>query len=143
MMISSSLQLSGGLRVLFQASILTQKPEGEMIQQMRNFAVRVVMITLLLIMLGLLISYLMRDSALSLQDILFWVGAAPIAFFSVGIFGSFRGRGDQGYQLSSTVMKQSANQRSVQETNDGSKRTSSNIAWVLGGLLVWLVSYFL
>lgn len=114
-----------------------------MIQQIRNFAVRVVLITLLLIMLSLLISYLMRESALSLQDTLFWVGAVPIALFSIGIFGNFSGRGNPGYQYSRTVMKESSNQRSVQETDDLSKRMSSNLAWVLGGLLVWLFSYFI
>jgi hypothetical protein len=114
-----------------------------MIQQLKHYAVRLLMKTLLLIMLSLLIWYLMRDTALSLQDTLFWVGAVPIAFFSIGIFGSFHGRGDPKYQLSKTVLSQSPNQRSVQESQDRSKRTSSSLTWVIGGLLVWLLSYFL
>ena len=114
-----------------------------MIQQLKHYAVRILLITLLLIMLSLLIQYVMRDSSLSLQDTLFWVGAVPIAFFSIGIFGNFHGRGDPEYQLSKTVLKQSPNQRSVQETDDASKHTSSGLIWVLGGLLVWLCSYFL
>ena len=114
-----------------------------MIQQLKHYAVRILMITLMLIMLSLLIWYLMRDTALSLQDTLFWVGAVPIAIFSIGIFGNFHSRGDPGYQFSKTVLKQSSNQRSVQETEDTSKRTSSSLTWFIGGLLVWLFSYFL
>jgi len=101
------------------------------------------MLTLLLIMLSLLISYMMRDSVLTLRDTLFWVGAVPIALFSIGIFGNFSSRGDPEYQLSKTVLEQSSNQRSIHETDDVSKRTSSNLIWVIAGLLVWVVSYFI
>lgn len=114
-----------------------------MLQQIKNFAVRILMLTLLLIMLSLLISYIMKESALTLQDTLFWVGAVPIALFSIGIFGNFSSRGDPEYQLSKTVLKQSPNQRSINETDDVSKQTSSNLTWFIAGLLVWLVSYFI
>jgi len=114
-----------------------------MLQQIKNYAVRILMLTLLLIMLSLLISYIMRESALTLRDTLFWVGAVPIALFSIGIFGNFSSRGDPEYQLSKTVLKQSSNQRSIHETDDVSKRTSSNLIWVIAGLLVWVVSYFI
>ncbi len=114
-----------------------------MIQQLKHYAVRLLMKTLLLIMLSLLIWYVMRDTALSLQDTLFWVGAVPIAFFSIGIFGNFHGRGDPEYQLSKTVLSQSSNQKAVQESQDTAKRTSSSLTWVIAGLFVWLLSYFL
>lgn len=114
-----------------------------MLQQIKNYAVRILMLTLLLIMLSLLISYMMKESGLTLQDTLFWVGAVPIALFSIAIFGNFSNRGDPGYQLSKTVLKQSPNQRSIHDTADVSKRTSSNLTWVIAGLLVWLVSYFI
>jgi len=114
-----------------------------MLQQIKNYAVRILMLTLLLIMLSLLISYIMKESGLTLQDTLFWVGAVPIALFSIGIFGNFSSRGDPEYQLSKTVLKQSPNQRSIHETDDVSKQTSSNFTWVIVGLLVWLISYFI
>ena len=131
------------LWVLLQISVSRKEAEEMMLQQIKNFAVRILMLTLLLIMLSLLISYIMKESALTLQDTLFWVGAVPIALFSIGIFGNFSSRGDPEYQLSKTVLKQSPNQRSINETDDVSKQTSSNLTWFIAGLLVWLVSYFI
>lgn len=131
------------LWVPVQISVAQNKAEGMMLQQIKNYAVRILMLTLLLIMLSLLISYIMKESGLTLQDTLFWVGAVPIALFSIGIFGNFSSRGDPEYQLSKTVLKQSPNQRSSHETDDVSKRTSSHLTWVIAGLLVWLVSYFI
>ena len=62
------------------------------IQHIRKLAVRTLVITLFLVMLSLLISYIMQDSPLSLKDALFWVGSVPIAFVSVSIFAPLSGR---------------------------------------------------
>jgi len=114
-----------------------------MIQHVKKIMIRILMITLLLIMLGLIIWYALGESTISLQDTLFWIGAAPIALFSISLFGSFSGRGDPEYQLSKTVLKESPTQRSLQEHKDQMTRTSSNLTWLIAGLLVWLFSYFL
>ncbi len=103
----------------------------------------VLLITLILLTVGLVIWFFMKDSQTTFQDILFYVGAAPIALFSIGMFGDFLGRGTQAYQLSRSVSKQSANQRSLNDAEDDKNRVYSGITWIIAGLLVWFISYFL
>ena len=87
----------------------------------------------------MVIKYLILDSKTSLQDILFWIGAIPIAIFSIGVFGDFYGRGDASYQLSRSVNNQSSNQRGVQDISD----LKSGLNWIMAGLFIWLYSYFM
>lgn len=114
-----------------------------MLQKLKNTGIRIIMVTLLLFVLGVALWYIIGESVLSLQDILFWVGAAPIAFFSIGMFGTFSGRGDPEYQLSKTVLKLSPNKRSEQDNKDQSEQTSFGLVGFVAGLLIWLISYFL
>ena len=111
------------------------------IQQIKETAVRILMITLFLVMLSLLISYIMRDSGLSLRDVLFWVGSVPIAFFSVSIFAPLSGRGWRKHESRGTPSNQSPEQRGSGKSSYTAKPISSGIAWFSAGLLVWLVSY--
>lgn len=111
------------------------------IQHIKETAVRVLMITLFLVMLSLLISYIMRDSRLSLKDVLFWVGSVPIAIFSVRMFAPLSGRGWRNYKGTEDILDQSPEQQLLPESSAAAKRTSSGLAWVTAGLLVWLVSY--
>ena len=99
------------------------------------------MTTLLLVMLSLLISYATRNSALSLKDILFWVGAAPIAIFSIFIFGILSGRGARVMKSIEDTSGQPVELRPPMKRCAASDQTSSGLAWVLAGLLVWLFSY--
>ena len=100
-------------------------------------------LSLVLLTVGLVIKHLMKESETTLQDILFWVGAVPIVFFSVGLFGNFLGRGHPSYQLSRSVSDQSSNQRGLQDIIDIKSRVTSGLSWILAGLLVWLYSYFM
>ncbi len=95
--------------------------------------------SLMLLVIGLVIKYLILDSKTSLQDILFWIGAIPIAIFSIGVFGDFYGRGDISYQLSRSVNNQSSNQRGVQDISD----LKSGLSWIMAGLFIWFYSYFM
>ena len=98
---------------------------------------------LFLIAVALVIRYLKKPSTISLQDILFYVGAAPIAFFSIGFFGDLVGRGSSSYQFSRSVSQQTPNQRANQDEEDSRSRLAFGIQWISAGLLVWLLSYFL
>ena len=95
--------------------------------------------TLVLFMVGLGIWLFMKNSQ-TLQDILFWVGAAPLALYSIGIMGGFAGRGDSSYQLSRSVSNRSSTQRTLQEVNTMTSRMTSGLNWCIGGLLLILLS---
>ena len=99
------------------------------------------MLTLLLVMLSLLISYAAGDSALSLKDILFWIGAFPIAFFSITSLGGISGRRGRKDQSTQAISNQSPEQRLRPGRSAATKPMTSGFAWVIAGLLVWLVSY--
>lgn len=92
---------------------------------------------------GAAVWFFMRDTRTSFQDILFWVGAGPIALFSLGFFGEFFGRGNAAYQLSRSVGKASSNDRGLQDEQDRKAKTRFSLSWMLAGGIVWLVSYFL
>ncbi len=99
------------------------------------------MLTLLLVMLSLLISYAAGESALSLKDILFWVGAFPIALFSITILGGISSRGERNDQSTEVTSHQAPQQRLIPGRSTAAKQTSSGLAWIIAGLFVWLVSY--
>jgi arginine exporter protein ArgO len=101
------------------------------------------LLSIVLLIVGLAIKYLILDSKTPLQDILFWVGAIPIMFFSVGVFGDFFGKGDSSYQLSRSVSNQSSNQRGFQDVSDIKSRAKFGLNWILAGLLIWFYSYFM
>ena len=114
-----------------------------MIKKIIKYLGDVIISGLVLLIAGLIIWYFMGESQTTLEDILFWVGAAPIALFSIGLFGDFSGRGDISYQLSRSVSRQSSNQRSIQDKSDTESREKSGLNWIIAGLLLWLVSYFI
>jgi hypothetical protein len=99
--------------------------------------------TVFLLVSGFVILYFIKDSAVALKDILFWVGVVPIAFFSIGTFGNFFGKKNSSYQLSRPVSDQSAKQRPDQDARDQQSKTRFGLTWISAGLLVWLISYFL
>ena len=102
-----------------------------------------IILSLALLFAGLAIWYFMKESETSLQDVLFYVGAVPIALFSISELGNFFGRGDHSYQLSRSVSNQWPGQRAVQEVRDIKSRVKSGLNWVIAGLLVWLYSSFM
>lgn len=91
--------------------------------------------TVFLLVSGFVILYFIKDSAVALKDILFWVGVVPIAFFSIGTFGTFFGKDRNRNQLNRPERNQKANDRQT--------KTGFGLTWICAGLLVWLISYFL
>ena len=96
-----------------------------------------------LMMAGVIIWYFVKASGTTLQDVMFWVGAIPIALFSVGKLGAFARRGDASYHLSRSAGNASLDQRNLHEASGLRAEATSGLNWVLAGLLVWLFSYFM
>jgi hypothetical protein len=96
-----------------------------------------------LLAIGLAIWYVRQGSKTTLQDTYFWVGAVPIVIFSISQFGKFFGRGDTTYQLSRPVSPQSANRQALPDENDIRTTLTTGLNWLLAGLWVWLISYFM
>jgi hypothetical protein len=92
-----------------------------------------------LLSVGLLIWAFIRDSQTSLKEILFWVGAVPIAVFSVGLFGNFSVRGDASYQLSRSLSDQPSTQRAGL---DLASMTKSGLNRIIAGLLLWAINFW-
>lgn len=82
-----------------------------------------------------------RATALSFEELLFYFGAGPIVFFSLGRFGEFFNRGNTTYQLSRSVVRRSAHQRTVDDEGDLKARQTPDWAWIGAGLIVWGLSY--
>ena len=96
-----------------------------------------------LLAIGLVIWYVRQGANTTLQDTYFWVGAVPIVIFSISQFGKFFGRGDATYQLSRSVSQQSAAQRTAQDESDLRTIATAGLNWILAGLWVWFISYFM
>jgi hypothetical protein len=114
-----------------------------MLNKLIKFLLKSVSYAVVMIGLGCIIKYVILDTQTLLQDILFYVGATPIALFSIGFFGDFFGKGTIAYQQSRSVSAQSSNERAIQDQNDTHSRMASNLRWIVAGLLVWGVSYCL
>ena len=114
-----------------------------MINRLLNSAISISISSIILLAVGLILWFFLRKSQIMLQDILFWVGAAPILVFSIGLFGNFLGRGNSSYQISRSVSQESSNQRAVQDHHDREKSVRSELKWIMAGLLTWLMSYVL
>lgn len=114
-----------------------------MIKKLIKYLGAAIISCLALLIVGLIIWYFMKESQTTLQDILFCVGAVPIVLFSFGVLGDFYGRGDVSYQLSRSVSSQSSNQRAIQDKSYTESRLKSGLNWIIAGLLLWVVSYFI
>ena len=99
--------------------------------------------SLLLIIVGYLVSFLFSDSQKSLGLILFVVGAIPMVIFLPGLFGG----GKSGaihtpkviYRVVNTL---SPHNKSSQTGDDSRANFNASLNWVLAGVIVWIVSYF-
>jgi hypothetical protein len=101
------------------------------------------LLSFVLLILSLIIWFFMKESETSLKNILFWVGAVPIGLFSIVIIGDFSIRGDLSYQLSRSVSNQSSNQRALLDVNDIKSKVKSGLNWIIAGLIIWLLGYFI
>ncbi len=114
-----------------------------MMEKLYKLVLKAGIITLILSGVSFAVWYFRKESGLTLKDALFWVGAGPIALFTLTFFGGFVGRSDFGYQYASSVLPKSANDRAVQDKDDVRSRFLSNLAWIMSGAILWLVSYFI
>jgi len=114
-----------------------------MINKILKNLITAFILSLSLLTVGLVIWYFMKESETSLQDILFCVGAVPIALFSIRLFGNFIVRGDLSYQLSRSVSNQPSNQRALQDVSEIKSMVKSELNWLIAGLLTWLFMYFI
>ena len=100
--------------------------------------ITVIVLSCLLTGAGLIVWFFMKGSGTSLKDVLFCIGAAPIALFTVGQIGNFKIRGDHTVQLSRSVSNQSLQQRAAQDMQDIKSYFKSGICWLLAGLVIWV-----
>ena len=114
-----------------------------MTQKLLQNLVTAAVLSLVLLMAGLIIWFFKKESGTSFQDILFYVGAAPIIIFALGQIGNFFGRGDHTVQLSRSVSNKSPGERGAQDILDIKSGLKSGINWFIAGLLVWLYSSFM
>ncbi len=100
-----------------------------------------IFLSVVLCIVGLVIWFFMKGSETSLKDVLFCVGAVPMAFFAIKLMGGYAGRGDFSYQFSRTVSNQSSTQRVLQDASDIKSRLTSGLNWFLAGLIIMLFVY--
>ena len=102
-----------------------------------------VLSSLLLIAIALLISFIFSDSQKSPGLIFFIVGAIPLVIFSPGLFGG----GKSGAIHTPKVVYRFVNtlapdKKRSSDGDDSQADFNASLSWVLAGLIVWAVSYF-
>ena len=95
-------------------------------------------LALFLFIAGLIIWFFIKGSGTAFNDVLFCIGAAPIAIFAVSQIGNFKSRGDHTVQLSRSVSSQSIHDRASQDIRDITSRFASGFCWLLAGIFIWL-----
>lgn len=112
-----------------------------MLEKTFKILISVVLSSIPLLLLGVLLSHFFSESQESLGLILFIIGAIPIVLFSPGLFSS---------STSGAIHTPKVIYRLV-DTLTPRKRTSQNgsksnfnfsLNWVLAGIIIWIVSYF-
>ena len=114
-----------------------------MLKKLIKSCLTTILSALFLVLAAVMIRFFMKNPQISLQDILFYVGAAPIVFFSIGFFGDLFGKGSISYQINRSVSQQTPNQKARMDEEDSRSRFLFALQWIIAGLLVWLLSYFL
>ena len=98
--------------------------------------------SLILIVMGLLASFFLSDTEKSLGLILFVIGAIPLVIFSPGLLGG----GKSGAVHTPKVIYRFVNtltpDRKTSSGDQSSADFDASLSWVLAGLIVWVVSYF-
>ena len=98
--------------------------------------------SLALIVIGLLVSFILTDAEKSLGLILFVIGAIPLVIFSPGLLGG----GKSGAVHTPKVIYRFVNTLTPdRKTSSGAQSSTefdASLSWVLAGLIVWVVSYF-
>ena len=99
--------------------------------------------SILLLLIGLLVSLVLSNAQKSLGLIYFIIGAIPLVIFLPGLFGG---------RKSGAIHTPKVIYRFVNTLGSGSKASGSgedskadfnaSLSWVLAGLIVWVVSYF-
>ena len=116
----------------------------EMIGKTVRILIFVALASLVLIAVGLLVSYLFAESQNSLGLIFFVIGAIPLVIFLPGLLGG----GKSGaihtpkvfYRLVNTL---SPDNKSYQDGDESRANFNASLIWVLAGAIVWVVSYFI
>ena len=125
------------------ALIRYQTPGSQMIGKLTKIGFTVLAITFALLVVSLAIWIFMKDSGTLLQDVLFCVGAVPIIFFSIGMFGEYFKRSDPSFLLSRSVSNKSPNQRAAQDAAESASGFKSSLNWVLAGVLILIICYLI
>ena len=97
--------------------------------------------SIILFGIGLIIWFFNKESKMSLQNILFWIGAIPIAIFSVGLIGNYTGALNPSSRFDRPLIEQSLKDRTQHGKMDFKARAASGLNWIIAGILIWVVSY--
>lgn len=100
-------------------------------------------LSLVMLAVSLVIWLFKKNDGTPLQDILFIVGAVPVALFSIHVFGRYFGRGDHAYQLSIFAIDRSSNQKAQQDVTGLKSSYKSGMNWVAAGLVILLICYLM
>ena len=114
-----------------------------MLDKLLKNGIAVLIIVAALLLVAFAIWLFMKDSGTLLQDVLFCVGAVPIVFFSIGMFGEYFKRGDPSILLSRSVSNKSPNQRAAQDVWESASGFKSGLNWVLAGVVIILICYLI
>jgi hypothetical protein len=99
--------------------------------------------SLLLLLIGLLVSLVVSRLKDSLGLVYFIIGGIPLVIFSPGLFGG----GKSGAIHTPKVIYRFVNTlgpgpKASQPGEDSNADFNASLSWVLAGLIVWAVSYF-
>ena len=101
------------------------------------------LLAVLLLVIGLFISYVFIGSLRYLSIILFVLGAIPIVVFSSGLFGrSGSGAVHTPKVIYRVVGTLTPKRYSSQDTGEAISNLTSSLTWIIAGVIVWLISYF-
>lgn len=110
-----------------------------MIKKSSSILISAATISVPLILIAFVISYFVKYP---LGTILFIIGAIPIVIFSPGLFSSSTSGAIHTPKVVYRFVNTLTPNKKTSQGDDSRSKFDDSLSWVLAGLILWIVSYF-
>ena len=110
-----------------------------MIKESSNVLISAATISVPLILIAFIISYVF---GYSLETVLFIIGAIPLIIFGPGLFSSSTSGALHTPKVVYRFVDTLTPGKKTSPSDDPKSRFTASLSWVIAGLILWVISYF-
>jgi len=110
-----------------------------MIKKSSNVLISAATISVPLILIAFVISYFVKYP---LETVLFIIGAIPIVIFTPGLFSSSTSGAIHTPKVVYRFVDSLTPSKKTPQGDDPKSMFNASLSWVIAGLILWIISYF-